>query len=192
MILITADIVNEGLPKKLSDYEQIYMFIVKLKETNFATIDNDRIIILLENEDDYFKTCFELILAINNEELIARLFISQSNEIVRLNQLNVNSNKYQVFKLNENLRKNTLKNRTYKLHQHFSIRAHHEMLDSILYSLSMLCFKHERNLDILYDKYFNRLTQNEIADKHQISQVAVSKKLKSNNYEMFKLIVSRL
>lgn len=191
MILITADIICD-LPKKLSDYEQVYLFLAKVRENNFATVEDNRLYILLNNSDDYFKLALELILALNRECLVAKLYVSQSNEAIELKRLDVINNRYQVFKLNNALRKQCIKNRSYKLTTHFTIRASHQTLDSILYSLSKLCFKYERNLDMVYDRYYLKLNQSQLAEKYNMSQVAVSKKLRSNNYEMFKLIVSRL
>ncbi|WOO87867.1 hypothetical protein RZE82_02780 [Mollicutes bacterium LVI A0039] len=192
MILITVDIIKEELPRKLNDYEKVYKLATKLQQHYFVTFSENRIYVLVDNDEDYFKICYMIILAINSEALTARLYISQSNEHVELNNLDVLNNKYQVFKLNTKLRKECLRNKTFRKSSSFAIRANHPMLDSILYSLSVLCFKHERNLELLNDKYYLKLTQIQIAEKYNISQVAVSKKLRSSNYEMFKMIVGRL
>lgn len=192
MILITAQVIEDNLPKKLVDYEQVYMFMAGLKDVPYCQIVDGSIYILLDNSQNYFKLCFDLILALNNEGLISRLYISQSNEQIDVATIEPLNNDYQVFKLNANLRKDCIGSKMHRKNKHFSIRAHHPTLDSILYSLSVLCFKYERNLQLLYDKYYLGLTQTEIATKHHISQVAVSKKLKSSNYEMFKMIVGRL
>lgn len=189
MILITAEVNN--INKDIKDYESIYLFLGK-KELYYNEIKNNRVYLLVEDLEDYFKLCLELMIAFNSEQLIAKLYVSHSNEIINITDIDVETSVYQVFKRNEQLRKTCKKNRNFKLNDHFVIRAHHQMLDSILYSLSVMCLKYERNFGLIYDKYYCQMTQKQIAEKYDITQAAVSKKLKSSNYEMFKLIVSRL
>lgn len=189
MILVTAEVNN--INKDVRDYESIYQFLAK-QELYYQVIKNNRIYILVEDTEDYFRLCMDLLIAFNHEQLVAKLYISHSNENINLAKLNVETSTYQVFKRNELLRNACKKNRNFNLNDHFVIRAHHQMLDSILYSLSVMCLKYERNFGIIYDKYYNHMTQKEIASKYDITQAAVSKKLKSSNYEMFKLIVGRL
>ncbi len=189
MILIRTDINEET---DINSYEQIYLYINQLRTTSFAKVAENSIYVICNDDDDYFKICMDLILIINKLKLKAKLYISHSNEVIAINNLDPVTSENQIFKLNAKVRIQYLKNRTFRRNDHFLVRAHHPMLDSILYSLSQMCFKHDQNIELLYDKYYNRLTQNQIAEKHNLSQVAVSKKLKSNNYEMFKLIVSRL
>lgn len=192
MILVTAEFKQDELEKKLENYEQIYLFISKIQENVFADICQNKIYLLLASSDDYFKLCFELILAINSENLIAKLYISQSNEAINLNGIDLENNNYQVFEQNKSLRKTCNNQKLPRKNKHFMIRAYHPTLDNILYPLSVLCFKYERNLELLYDKYYLNLTQSQVAEKYKISQVAVSKKLRSSSYEIFKTVVDRL
>lgn len=187
MILITAEVSN--LTREIKDYEAIYQYLVT-SELSYYSTEEKLIYLLIDDTVDYFKLCMELMIAINNEELVAKLYVSHSNQAIDLNASN--KSKYQVFKRNQQLRKTCSQNRTFKINEHFVIRAHHQMLDSILYSLSVMCLKYQRNFGLIYDKYYNKMTQKQIADKYDITQAAVSKKLKSSNYEMFKLLVSRL
>lgn len=189
MILITAEVNN--INKDIKDYESIYQYLGK-KELYYNQIKDNRMYLLVEDIEDYFKLCLELMIAFNSEKLVAKLYVSHSNEIINLTNLDVETTSYQVFKRNEVLRKTCKKNRNFNLNDHFVIRAHHQMLDSILYSLSVMCLKYERNFGLIYDKYYGHMTQRDIAEKYAITQAAVSKKLKSSNYEMFKLIVGRL
>ncbi|WOO89695.1 hypothetical protein R2F61_03025 [Mollicutes bacterium LVI A0078] len=192
MILIRSDIELGSSQSSIESIEQIYLHLNKLRASCFAQVYEESVYIICEDQDDYFKICMELILVLNKLNLNAKLYISHSNEVIDLNSLEIATTSYQIFKLNEAARKQYLKTRSFKRNEHYLIRAHHPMLDSILYSLSQMCFKHNQNIELLYDKYYNRLTQSQVAERHGLSQVAVSKKLKSNNYEMFKLLVSRL
>lgn len=189
MILINVEAI--GSKKAILDYEGLYLYLNR-KETGITyLVENESVYLLVDEEIEYFKVCMEMMLALDNEGLGAKIYISQSNEQIDLNSIEITDN-YQVFIQNKEMKKKYLKNRTFDKSEHFVIRAHHQMLDSILYSLSTMCFKYERNLELLFDKYYNCMTQRQIANKYDITQAAVSKKLKSSNYEMFKLIVGRL
>lgn len=187
MILITADVNNTT--KHLNNYEAIYQFLIT-NDLFYYEVKENLINILIYDNEDYFKLCMKLIMAINEENLKAKLYVAHSNEYVKLSEMS--KRLPYVFNQNDELRTSCLANYNYKRNNQFIIRAHHQMLDSILYSLSVMCLKYERNFGIMYDKYYNQLTQKQIANKHDITQAAVSKKLKSSNYEMFKLIVDRL
>lgn len=187
MILITAEV--ESATKDIRNYESVYQYLIT-NELCYCDVQSNLINILVQDSNDYFKLCMELMIALNKEELKAKLYISHSNEIINI--ADIETREYQVFIQNRELRKTCLNNRDFKLNNNFIIRAHHQTLDSILYSLSIMCLKYERNFELIYDKYYNQMTQKEIADKYSITQAAVSKKLKSSNYEMFKLLVSRL
>lgn len=187
MILITVEVSN--LNKEIRNYEAIYQYLT-INNLYYYDIQSNLINILVQDSDDYFKVCMELMIAINNEALNAKLYISHSNEAITLTE--IGTTQYQVFIQNRELRKTCLNNRNFKMNDQFIIRAHHQTLDSILYSLSVMCLKYERNFELIYNKYYSKLTQKQIADKYNITQAAVSKKLKSSNYEMFKLLVSRL
>lgn len=187
MILITADV--SEITKDLKNYEAIYQFLLE-NDIFYFDIDENIINVLIYDSEDYFKLSMKLIMAINEENLKAKVYIAHSNEYIKISDMC--KKRPQVFKQNNELRENCLSSYSYKRNNHFIIRAHHQMLDSILYSLSFMCLKYERNFGIIYDKYYNELTQKQIANKYNITQAAVSKKLKSSNYEMFKVIVDRL
>lgn len=190
MILICIE--TTCFEKAILDYENVYLYLKKNTEEFYSFVEDDIIYILIYNDQEYFKICLEMMLVLDNEELSAKFYISQSNELIDLSDVVSDKMNYQVFNQNFEARKKYLKNRTFSKNNHFVIRAHHQMLDSILYSLSVMCFKYERNIEMLYDKYYGKMTQKEIANKYDITQAAVSKKLKSSNYEMFKLLVGRL
>lgn len=187
MILITVEI--EYATKGIRNYEAIYQYLT-MNDLYYYDVQSNLINILVQDNDDYIKLCMELMIVLNKEKLKAKLYISHSNEIINISDIEMIE--YQVFLQNRELRKTCLNNRDFKLNNKFVLRAHHQTLDSILYSLSIMCLKYERNLELIYDKYYNEMTQKQIADKYNITQAAVSKKLKSSNYEMFKLLVSRL
>lgn len=190
MILIVAKIEEEDLTKKLVDYEAVYKYANVEANTKFIQVGDQEVSVVVEDEDDYFKICFDLILAFKQEGLKAKLFVSQSNETTKFPIEYLRTLK--LYRSNLRFQKKCFSNRGFKINEHYLVRAEHETLDSILYMLSRLCFRHSRNLEIVYDAYYTGLTQKEIASKYNISQVAVSKKLKSNNYDVFKLVVERL
>ncbi len=188
MILISA--ITNSQEDSLLINEELYN--LKNNYPGFIRIEEGRIDILRNTTEPDIELCLRLMLILNQYNLKAKFYISESNQVIDQNQIELDFEQLKVFKMNNKIEKLYTKNRTFRNLDKFVIRSSHETLDSILYSLSMLCFKHEANLEILYDKHFLNLSQIEIATKHQISQVAVSKKLKSNNYEMFKLIVNRI
>ncbi len=188
MILIS--VITNSQDESLLINEELYN--LKNNYPGFIRIEEDRIDILTNTVKPDIELCLRLMLILNQLNLKAKFYISESNQLIDQNHTELNLEQLKVFKMNNKIEKLYSKKRAFRNLDKFIIRSSHETLDSIVYSLSILCFKHEANLEILYDKYFLNLSQIEIASKHQISQVAVSKKLKSNNYEMFKLIVSRI
>lgn len=190
MILIVAKVKEEELTSKLVDYEAVYKYVNGGTRAKFIQASDQEISVVVGDNEDYFKICFELILAFKQAGLKAKLFVSQSNEITTFPVENLQALK--LYKSNLRFQKKCFNNRGFKINNHYLIRAEHETLDSILYMVSKLCFKHSRNLEIVYESFYMGLTQKEMANKYNISQVAVSKKLKSNNYDIFKLVVERL
>ncbi len=174
----------------LTTKEELY----NLKNTyrGYIRITESRIDILTNSTKPNLKLCMEIMLILNSYQMTAKFYVSESNQQINLSELEVNFEELKVYKMNSKVEKQYLKNRNFRNLEKFVIRSSHDTLDSILYSLSKLCFKHNNNLDILYDKYYLQLSQKQIAEKYNMSQVAISKKLKSNNYEMFKLIVDRI
>lgn len=187
MILVTAEINNKT--KNLKDNVEIYRFLIG-NDIYYYNVTKDIIYILIFDTDDFLRLCINLIVVLNGERLKAKFYISYSNE--RIEKVNIERRVPLVFYHNKDLRKICLKNKAFRRSKDYLIRASPQTLDSLLYSLSIICLKNGRNVEYIYDHYYNELTQEQMARKHHMTQSAVSKKLKVNNYEMFKLLADRM
>lgn len=198
MLLITFDVIeSRKQTKQLSDFEQDNDFLSKI--ANKFSLNNewieisggDQIRLLLTNEQDLFEVIMFTLKHINKFGLKVRIFISQgqivgSGSLARLNG--------DVFYKNKTLETEVKLKKQLGFENSCHYLGNHktEEIDLLLFAYSMLIIKHHEVNSVLYDYYYQKLTQKEIAELDNIAQSTVTKRLQKANAHVYERFVREL
>lgn len=197
--LITADVINSKVENK--SLAQILLKndeIEKLRsennieKKNISIVAGDQLRVLCNSLYESIKIGIQIMVVLNKYDMLSRLFISHSEERINPNYSNLSEATGEVFFKNNDLENRVKKDREYYNLNQYTFRSSDVVDDIMLYGMSLICLKRADNIGILYDYHFKKLSQKEIANKYNISQAAVSKKLLSMNYSYFKLVLTSI
>ncbi len=200
MYLINADIINSKRKSIDLNYvwrsENEFQALKQkyaIERRDFSIVAGDALRILTIDLKTVVFIAIELMVILKKYDLCSRFFISNSDKLYLDDEYtNLSEPNDEIFYQNVNLEKNLKNDRDYYRLKQFTIRSTLPIEDNLLYSLSLLCFRKPEYIEYIYLHYCEHLTQSEIAAKFKISQVAVSKKLRSANYPYFKLTMNNL
>ncbi len=202
MFLLSFDIIDSRKQStklgELAELNQLFIRLTKeykLSRKQMQVHDGDQIRILLVEAKSILKISFDILSFLAMHQLNARVFIS-NGLVVTNEKLNISETDGPLFYRNRELEQKSKADQNYYRVKHSSIRyvgnSQSDLLDVLFQCLSKLAFKKATNISMIYQYYYLNANQNQLAEKLNITQVAVSSRLKNVNISLIEELLTQI
>ncbi|MFV0288223.1 MAG: hypothetical protein ACK5HR_02050 [Mycoplasmatales bacterium] len=197
MFLLTFDIIDSKQQEiKLIDVLKNQRYFNKLQQKykinkkNFQINEGDQIRILVHENFKILELILETLAYLGRSNLKVRVFITKgellSNDYQSLSELNAD-----IFYQNKKLERETKADSFLYSSKSCIIRYQNtnNLIDSLFLSISRLSLTKVENIAIIYQYIYENKTQQQLAKAYEVSQMAISKKLKKSEIYVLKKLI---